>query len=794
MSAVYAQSSSEELIAQKPFVATVVEGVAVTKDSSGTPLAVTIPQSINTLLQVVNLRTMQRVLLAEQRTDGQQTAGRAYVTLPNRHVLVATSTGFLFDVNPDKLSATEQTVPGEKPLAWYHAVLAANGRVYLAGEGETGYRLYEYIVANSSLRDVAALPEVSSGLAYSNGAVYVGSRAPKASVSAVDVQSGTVRQLTLTGLASDATSAQVEAIYDNLLYVSINASRPVTLIYDLQKGVVVDQQTAFGAVTGSQPSTRSSVQPVPVQSPNAPAPATVPQLPAGQTPPSAPAQPNPTESAGQPSGTSLNPQPAPAPTPTSPSTPTQTPPPHAPATTPQTTQTPPAAAQTLATNTPHSAPTASTTPAAPVQPAAVDLATPVYFGALSQYTPATKSVRSYGANAGLRPVGGNCWIDATRCVVYDHTGRLGVFSTVTRSLKLATPSPLVGGYQTVKALTIAPDDTLYAAAAATGAGVLRADRETVTQRTMLVPPAGTVQTMLSVGQTIVAGTGDGGLASYDAQRSSTAGTPEGFGRALKVGPGSVTALASTGSSAVFALSQTVPSSQAAIGVYDLAAQNLSLSPQVVLPDQTIASLAYRNGVVYGGGAVARDAKTSVGAALFAYNLQTRTVDAKLVAVPGARAITSVAVGSNGHVYGVADATLFEYDPLTKAVVQTKAFYLKGDSPGNVVFWQGKLRASVADKIYDVNLTNFDTTQIASGRNLAINSLGDSYYSRDGGLYRVRAKRQAIVPVAPSSTARSFDLTNIRLTAGVGSVTLLALLLMLPLAKLFQRRHAYTIRR
>jgi hypothetical protein len=127
-------------------------------------------------------------------------------------------------------------------------------------------------------------------------------------------------------------------------------------------------------------------------------------------------------------------------------------------------------------------------------------------------------------------------------------------------------------------------------------------------------------------------------------------------------------------------------------------------------------------------------------------------------------------------------------------VQTKAFYLKADSPGNVVFWQGKLRASVADKIYDVNLTNFDTTQVASGRNLVINSLGDTYYIRDGGLYRVRAKRQATAPVAPSSTARSFDLTNIRLTAGVGSVTLLALLLILPLTKLFQRRHAYNVAR
>ncbi|QQS18668.1 hypothetical protein IPL68_01085 [Candidatus Saccharibacteria bacterium] len=56
-----AQTNKEQLVAAKPFILTAVDGVAITKNSSGTPLAVTIVQGINTSVQVVNLSTMQGI-------------------------------------------------------------------------------------------------------------------------------------------------------------------------------------------------------------------------------------------------------------------------------------------------------------------------------------------------------------------------------------------------------------------------------------------------------------------------------------------------------------------------------------------------------------------------------------------------------------------------------------------------------------------------------------------------------------------------------------------------------------
>jgi hypothetical protein len=110
MPVAFAQSS-EELVARIPFIATSIDGMVLTKDKNGVPLAVTMPAGINAPLQVINLRTMQRVYSDEQRVDGVFVTARAYASLPNRHVLVGTSAGYVYDVDPDKLTVSEQELP-----------------------------------------------------------------------------------------------------------------------------------------------------------------------------------------------------------------------------------------------------------------------------------------------------------------------------------------------------------------------------------------------------------------------------------------------------------------------------------------------------------------------------------------------------------------------------------------------------------------------------------------------------------------------------------------------------------
>ncbi|MCA9327198.1 hypothetical protein KDA14_01595, partial [Candidatus Saccharibacteria bacterium] len=172
------KKTDEQLIARKPFVATVVTGVGATKNKSGTPLAVTMPRGINGLLEVVDLKKMQRVLLQEQRSDGRDMVGQAYVTLPNRHVLVATDTGNVYDVDPDKLTATDQTPPDTRNIAFDRGVLGTDGSAYFTATDAIGAtHILRYTYGTTSWREIATVPAVGGGLGY-DGAVYIGN--PKA--------------------------------------------------------------------------------------------------------------------------------------------------------------------------------------------------------------------------------------------------------------------------------------------------------------------------------------------------------------------------------------------------------------------------------------------------------------------------------------------------------------------------------------------------------------------------------------------------------------------------------------
>ncbi|QQS19955.1 hypothetical protein IPL85_00625 [Candidatus Saccharibacteria bacterium] len=761
---VYAQAQ-EERIAAKPFVATNIGGMGVTKDSKGVAYAVTMPAGINAPLQIINLQTMKRVYWEEQRKDGAYVSAEAYATLPNRHVFIGTSTGFVYDVDPDKLTVIEQTVPAVSGLSFGTATTGGDPTtVYVTARATGGEYIYGFNPVTADWRQVGQVPQ-ASGLAYYDNKLFTGSSASP-SISVFAASGGSGQQLSLAGLPTGTTSLKVDAISGEYLYVTATGVSAQTLAYNLKTLQLVDSQPVFGRVSLPFPLPKPAPAPVvsekPVAQPEQITPQQVPQTePTANQPPTQSQTGTVTTQNGNQNSTRT--------AETKPDAPSQTTPAPANAVPAQATQTQPTVA---------------------VVPEVVP--SHIYYGALKQYDAAVKSTTSFGTDHALQPVSGNCWIDATRCVVYSPEGRLGIARSTTRKVEVATPSPLVGGYQPVSALVVAPDDTVYAAASTTRATTLQLDRDKTTLRKMIASSRGATTALLPSGAGVYAGTSEGTIARYDPSHETS--TPR-FENSVSVGAGSVTTLVQAGNKLVaFGLSQVGQTPSAALGLYNTSTNRVEVSAQPILTDQVLASAVFLGGTVYAGGSVPQAKETSSGGAtLVAFDINSRSVTARLTPVPKAKSISSLAVGPNGHLYGVAGNTLFELDTVTKTVVQTKAFYDTA-APGNLVFHQGELYASVSGKIMQIRLSDFHDTVIASGSQVAINSMGDLYYARDGALYRIVAERQAVAGASTEVSNATPLLSLVDFRIGASSALLVLMLVALPILKLHLRRPTYSIHR
>ncbi len=736
--------ASEELVARKPFVATVVTGMALTKNKSGVPLAVTMPRGVNAPLQIINLRTSQSALSQELRTDDIEAAGQAYVALSSRHVLIGTTTGMLYDVDPDKFTATEQSSPEQSHLAFENAVAGGAGVAYFTTVQDGVTHLYSYNSASASWHNLGDFPGTGLGLAYSGGYIYLGNMAAP-SLWKVSSSGGTKTSLTLTEVPAGATGLRVGAVSGGYLYVETIGSRALTLIYDQASGNLVDQRAPFGAISAAPFETLAqTVQPAKAASQTAPATTTT----------------STTQSTAEDTGDSNNGD-TDAVVQTSSTVSAQT-----------------EIANKPATQSQPASTVASTT--------TVPVSTPVYYGALSRYDPVTKTVQALGSQAGLEPASGNCWLDANRCLVYGAAGQIGIVTATSRTYKAISPSPIVGGFHNVSTIDISSDDTMYAASTAAGSSVLQVDRDKSLLRKMVAQQHGSVTSLLPTGSVLTAGTSTGSMTLYDT--NSAAAVPK-FASEVKVGEGSVDALTSTGNGRIaFALNQVGTKTVSMVGIYDVDDQTITAAPQTVLSDQTVASLAYGQGVIYGGGRTT----SSASASLFAYDVSKRATKT-VVPVPGAKNITSLIVFGD-KLYGVADSTVFAVDPSTMTVTGKRPFF-QVNAPGNLVAAKGKLIASVGGKIYTLDPADLSDTYVASGAHVAVNSLGDYYYSRGGAIYRMLAPRKATAVgggLESSSSHLGFSLANLQLS--VSALALTAALAAIPILRLRKHRATYTLRR
>jgi Carbohydrate binding domain len=130
---------------------------------------------------------------------------------------------------------------------------------------------------------------------------------------------------------------------------------------------------------------------------------------------------------------------------------------------------------------------------------------------------------------------------------------------------------------------------------------------------------------------------------------------------------------------------TVPKNGNLGGAFAIYEPGSEKAPEVywnLIPDQSIVSLTYKDGLVYGGTTVAGgqgSVPTTTEAKLFVWDVEKKEKIAEFVPVPGKRALTALTVGPDGNIWGMADGVLFSLDPETNEIISSHELDSKASS-------------------------------------------------------------------------------------------------------------------
>ncbi len=108
--------------------------------------------------------------------------------------------------------------------------------------------------------------------------------------------------------------------------------------------------------------------------------------------------------------------------------------------------------------------------------------------------------------------------------------------------------------------------------------------------------------------------------------------------------------------------------QGALSIYDFATQTVDVYKNIV-PNQSIISLAYKDGLVYAGttvyGGLGTSGPTETNAKLFIFDPLTKQKVYETTPAIGRKGVTGLSVGPDGMIWGVAEDFIFKFNPATR---------------------------------------------------------------------------------------------------------------------------------
>ncbi len=182
--------------------------------------------------------------------------------------------------------------------------------------------------------------------------------------------------------------------------------------------------------------------------------------------------------------------------------------------------------------------------------------------------------------------------------------------------------------------------------------------------------------------------------------------------------------------------------------YDISSDNLS-STSPLIANHSIVSLLYSGGELYGGTSVwgglgiqpiATEAK------LFIVNPVTDSKDLEVVPVAGAKAITALMNGPDGHVWGIADGTLFIFDKTNRILVSTHELFSVSAEVKSKHVWKnaalllhpsGRIFGVAYGELFELNPITKAKTVISNQASnaLTMDANGDLYFHRGVNLWK-----------------------------------------------------------
>ncbi|GAA4430682.1 hypothetical protein GCM10023169_34390 [Georgenia halophila] len=301
----------------------------------------------------------------------------------------------------------------------------------------------------------------------------------------------------------------------------------------------------------------------------------------------------------------------------------------------------------------------------------------------------------------------------------------------------AAPTPFL-----IRSLGTGPDGNVYAGGYASPPGIARVDA--ATGETELLRGPSQTEDMVAHGDHLVAGTYPGGrLYVYDTTEAWQNGTNPAAPITIGHGQDRPVAFASAGDVVAVGSVPDYGHLGGALSLLDPDSGELTVLPELI-EDQTILSLAYRDGLVYGGtgiwGGLGTEPTTDEGQ-LFVFDPASQEVVHLGTPVPGEENISALTFDDDGMLWGMTANGVFQVDPATMEVVRQQRYFDVDDSGAywttRELFWHhGTLVGQTAGRLFEIDPATMEMTTLQTGvQNLAIDRLGNYYYNRGGTLYR-----------------------------------------------------------
>ncbi|MGW4470407.1 hypothetical protein ACWENQ_12105 [Nonomuraea sp. NPDC004354] len=186
-----------------------------------------------------------------------------------------------------------------------------------------------------------------------------------------------------------------------------------------------------------------------------------------------------------------------------------------------------------------------------------------------------------------------------------------------------------------------------------------------------------------------------------------------------------------------------------LAIWDPVEGGLKHARRNVITDQSIVSLAYRDGVVYGGtsiyGGQSATPPTQPEARLFAWSVADDRLLWQITPAPGKPAIPALTFDDRGRLWGIAGGTVFGVDTAERKVVKTVTLSGSRSAGGQLAFNPADrllYGAHAGAEVFwlDPRTRAHDVLKEGAVHQLAVHRSGEVYFAEGSRLFRLKAQR------------------------------------------------------